>query len=127
MISRKNLITNPFLKTILYINNIVYNKENYIILIKKSFLFFINIYSVIMEKIRCLGTDVMIEMSRYLIKAQLKQKIIKRHLFIFLYNEFITNFIYHWNFRLCFKQKKHYINAYFNRNNAISYHIFNIG
>ena len=45
----------------------------------------------------------------------------------FFYNEFITNFIYDRNFRFCFKQKKHNINAYFNRNNAISYYILSIG
>jgi len=43
-----------------------------------------------------------------------------------IYNEFIFNTFSNRNFRFRFKQKKYNINAYFNRNNAISYYILNI-
>ena len=58
---------------------------------------------------------------KYFIKFILVHKLICN-----IYNEIFTNFVFNRDIRLCFKQKKYNINAYFNWNNVIIYNTFNI-
>jgi len=58
---------------------------------------------------------------KYFIKFILVHKLICN-----IYNEIFTNLVFNRDIRLCFKQEKYNINAYFNWNNVIIYNTFNI-